>query len=455
MAIAGTVEARRVAPPNATRSSLGMLATRFALYPLTILTSIIVARLLGPSDRGVYAFIVLFGSSLLPLATLGTGAGVVYLVSSGKFEVNRVFLTTCLLGVATGGVCAGIIGACIAGHVFGSVITALPFTMLLPILLVLPLQGLDFMINRLAIGTHWFSLMNWSMIAKPILNALFLLVAVAMLHGGVRGAVIAVCAAAVVSAVGTTLLSFRRYQPIFTLERTYTRACLSYGLRAWWGDLALRVNLRLDQFLLGLIGQASQLGLYSVAVNFTELLWVIPDAMGPVLFNRISAGTTTEEDRTRLLAVIHRVLFLLTLVVAVAVGLFAPLVLRLTVGRKYVGAAGALQLLLPGTLLMVTTKTLTKYFGGTGKPLKSSVPQVVGAVLSAVLYIVLIPRLGVTGAAIASSLGYAATAAVCLFIYTTDLKRGLAELFIVRPADFHWVYQRLSGAILPLVRRPA
>ena len=455
MATSSAAEIKKIGSHNATRSSLGMLVTRFALYPLTILTSIVVARLLGPADRGVYAFVLLFGSSLLPLATLGSGAGVVYLLSSGKFDVNRVFLTTCLLGIATGGVCAGIIFACIAAHVFGSVITALPFSLILPLLLVLPLQGLDFMVNRLAIGTNWFSLMNWSMIAKPLLNAGFLLVAVAVLRSGVHGAVVAVCLAAAISAIGTTALSFQRYRAEFFIDRPYIRQCLSYGIRAWWGDLAIRANLRLDQFLLGLMGQAAQLGLYSVAVNFTELLWVIPDAMGPVLFNRMASSTTTEEDRNHLIALIHRVLFAMTFVVAVLTGLFAPLVLRLTVGHKYVGAAGALQLLLPGTLLMVTTKTLTKYFGGTGKPLKSSIPQVVGAAMSAALYVFLIPRLGIVGAAIASSLGYAATAVVCLYIYTADLKRGLAELFFLRRLDFTWVYQRLSGAIRPMLRRSA
>ena len=456
MATPGTVEASQNGKRhNATRSSLGTLLTRFALYPLTIVTSIIVARLLGPADRGVYAFVLLFGSSLLPLATLGSGAGVLYLVSSGKFIADRVFITSCLLGLGTGALCAGVIGACIAGHVFGSVVTALPLSLLLPLLLVLPLQGMDFMVNRVAMGTNWFSLMNWSFIAKPLLNAIFLLIAVGLLRLGVRGAVLAVCTAAFVSAMGTLTLSLRRYRPVFTFDRAFVRGSFSYGLRGWWGDLALRANLRLDQFLLGLMGQASQLGLYAVAVNLTELLWVIPDAMGPVLFNRIAASSTTEEERGHLLALIHRVLFLMTLVVALLIGLFAPFALRITVGMKYVGAAGALQLLLPGTLAMVSTKTLTKYFGGVGQPLKTSIPQVAGAILSAVMYVVLIPRIGIAGAAIASSLGYATTAIVCLYIYTSDLKRGIAELFLVRASDFTWVYRRLSGAIVPMVRRTA
>jgi len=448
----GTVEAR---PHNATRSSLGTLATRFALYPLTIITSIIVARMLGPADRGVYAFVLLFGSSLLPLATFGAGAGVVYLVSSGKFDPHRVFLTSCLLGLAMGGLCAGVVGACIKAHIFGSVVTALPYALLLPLLLVLPLQGLDFMVNRIAIGTNWFSLMNWSMIAKPILNAVFLLIAVGILRRGVDGAVVAICAAAVVSALGTLGISLRRFHPIIAIDRSFLRECFSYGVRGWWGDLALRANLRLDQFLLGLIGKSAQLGLYAVAVNLTELLWVIPDSIGPVLFNRIASAGNTEEQRGHLLALIHRVLFLLTLLVALALGFFAPFILRITVGSKYVGAAGALQLLLLGTLLMVTTKTLTKYFGGTGKPLKSSIPQVIGAIASAALYVILIPRIGIAGAAIASSIGYAATAVVCLYLYTSDVKRGLAELFLVRPTDFSWFYKRLSGAISPVIRGAA
>ena len=62
----------RIKPrPSAVRSTLGIFATRVAIFPVTVLTSVLVARELGPDGRGAYAFMLLLGSFVLPLLSFG------------------------------------------------------------------------------------------------------------------------------------------------------------------------------------------------------------------------------------------------------------------------------------------------------------------------------------------------------------------------------------------------
>jgi O-antigen/teichoic acid export membrane protein len=60
------------------------------------------------------------------------------------------------------------------------------------------------------------------------------------------------------------------------------RGTLGFGLKSHIGRVMLLGNYRLDQWILGAIAGATQLGLYSVAVAFAEALFLLPTALSAV-----------------------------------------------------------------------------------------------------------------------------------------------------------------------------
>ena len=231
------------------------------------------------------------------------------------------------------------------------------------------------------------------------------------------------------------------------------RACLvlegyRYGIRAWVGDLAGRVNLRLDQVLLSFFCDKSALGLYSIAVLVSELLWFLPDSMAFVLFNKIAAAPTLE-TRAELTSRVHRVLFLAMSLVGVAMAITAPWLIPLAFGSDFAPAVWPLLILLPGTVAMTTQKVVTKYLSGTGQPGKSSLIITLGATTGTLAALVLIPSFQIRGAAWASCAGYIVTLVAAAAIYGFAISPRPTRLFRCSLADIQWLVVQLRSIAPP------
>jgi O-antigen/teichoic acid export membrane protein len=416
------------------------------MYPLSIVVGILVARSLGPHDRGLYAFLGLMGSLVLPLLSFGFGGGVIYLVSSGKWKCEQIASTVLAVGIAQGLFDAAVVGGLRMLGWLGKTGAELPPGLLAIVLAILPAQGASLMLTRLLLGAGCYATLNVLSLAMaaglPLLLAALVLVA----GFGLPGAVAAYAATNVLSTVALVVLVWRRFHPSTKLEPVFFREASAYGAKVWLGDVAARANLRFDQFVLGAFATASSLGRYSIAVGLTELLWLGPDSLGPVLFNRL-AGSKGTEERAALTEQIHRALIFLVIVLAAGLGLVAPWLVPLVYGSPFAEAVGPLLWLLPGSVLMVTTKVLTKFFGAAGRPGQSSLLQGVGAVASLVAYLTLIPPFGIVGAAVASSIGYAAAAVWAIFAYRNAVVPHRTGLFAFGSADWVWSRQQLAGAL--------
>ena len=62
-------------------------------------------------------------------------------------------------------------------------------------------------------------------------------------------------------------------------ERALAKRMLSFGLKAHLGRAMLFGNYRADQWILGVIAGSTQLGLYSVAVAWSEVLFFLPTTL--------------------------------------------------------------------------------------------------------------------------------------------------------------------------------
>ena len=100
---------------------------------------------------------------------------------------------------------------------------------------------------------------------------------------------------------------------------------------------------------------------------------------------------------------------LYTIGAAVVVGLAAPFLVPLLFGDDFSDAAIFLALLLPGIVAYAPVTILVVYLSvRRGRPRLSLAVSVVAMVLTTAAALVLIPRYGGAGAAVASTIGYAA-----------------------------------------------
>jgi len=86
--------------------------------------------------------------------------------------------------------------------------------------------------------------------------------------------------------------------------------------------------------------------------------------------------------------------------------IFGKLIIRILLSRAFLGAYVPMLVLLPGVILLGLAKILFADILGRGYPQYSSIISGSSLVITIVLDLTLIPRMGITGAALASSVAY-------------------------------------------------
>lgn len=207
---------------------------------------------------------------------------------------------------------------------------------------------------------------------------------------------------------------------------------------------------------------------YKAALAMAEFLWFVPLAVQGVLVQSTSHlwSNDRHEQISELSARVTRYTLLLTSLLAIGLAALAPIVVPLYLSAKYAPAVTPLRLLLPGVLGFAVARPLIAFGQGKGDLSVLVGATGVAAVINLVLNVLLIPRFGMNGAAVATSVGYgsmlvvhvaagrrlgydpshdlrpvrvAATVllgALVIFALAARLGEGLPALVIVPPAGF-------------------
>jgi O-antigen/teichoic acid export membrane protein len=395
--------------------------------------AVLVARALGPEGMGVLTVLFLF--PVVGTLVLGGALGLanVYL-GAGRPAARGALLTNSLLVAGAG-------GAVLAAAAFAALdLTGTRFDAttheLAVALAVVPVTAAAKLVAALVLAAERARAYGVASAIGQVLLVPATLVAFAFEGASVVAAVYALAVSETVAlAASLALVRIRPGRP----SRALLGESLHYGLRGFAGNLMQFLNYRLDFFLISALRSSSAVGVYSAAVSLAELLWKIPIAASTVLFPRVAAAASGGEEFT---ARVSRMALAATAVAASALGLAGyPLVLLLF-GGAFGGAYLPLLLLLPGVVALASANVLASDFAGRGRPEVGTYASALSLVLTVALDLALIPPLGATGAAIASSVSYAAAS---LFLVGAFVRRGrvpAADLVVPRRADWRGLRPR-------------
>jgi O-antigen/teichoic acid export membrane protein len=220
------------------------------------------------------------------------------------------------------------------------------------------------------------------------------------------------------------------------------RSFLVYGLKSHSGNIAGQVNARADQALISLFMAPASLGLYSVAVTITGLIGLLTSPLGQVAFPAVAGGHSPAERAQQASAFVRGSLIISALA-AGALALGAPLLIGLFFGSAFLPAVQAAEVLLLAAVFLGVSRVLGDALRGFNKPLVPGVSEGIAAVVTLISLGLLLPLLGIMGAAIASLLAYATSFAYMVWFCDARLGIPPSALLIPRRADFVWLGNRL------------
>jgi O-antigen/teichoic acid export membrane protein len=161
------------------------------------------------------------------------------------------------------------------------------------------------------------------------------------------------------------------------------------------------MTLRLDQWLLGVLGSPAAVGIYSIAASLSEAIYLVARSLGIVVFVDSARAERGQQFRRRLAGAL-----VITSVAAAALAAVCEPLIRVVIGDDYLGAAAPTRILLLGAPGLITVNLITNRLAGMGRPGRASGYTLAALIVTVALDIWLIPRSGAEGAAWASAIGY-------------------------------------------------
>jgi O-antigen/teichoic acid export membrane protein len=232
----------------------------------------------------------------------------------------------------------------------------------------------------------------------------------------------------------------------------HTRTIATYGGVQATGGVAALLLYRTDLILVEYFRTSAEAALYKAALTPAELIWFVPQVIQMALLqnasNHWSNGRVEIINENAKTALKYAFLTLTVL----AVGLFglAEEFLTLYFGPDYAESAYPLRILLAGTFFFGLSRILVPVLQGTGRLKYTESVTVLALCVNVGLNVVLIPRYGIEGAAIATAVSY------CFIFF------GILIVWLMTEFDLprRWTLARLvaslvafAGVYIPVVNR--
>jgi len=395
------------------RGASGALLVQVGGAGFSLIVNVLLARLVGKSQYGIYAYAMSWVSVLVVLALLGQSSSVVRFVPVYLHRKEWGTLRGLRRG-ASGIVLAGSIAIMLAGAALvlalhdrmgsATLQTMLASFLLLPLLAQLGLNGGFFRGYKQAVSSGAYN----SLVRPIFLIALVLVLALPL---GLRLDAAGIMLANVVAALAAVACSEWHLSRAWPVAAKHIKP--SYEPRAWFKlgrQLFLLaaigiVSNRVDVLILGGFAGADVVGPYYAAVRLAAIAAYGLTAVNTILAPMIAESYATEDHATMAKLVHHaaKLTFIVTAAVALAVAGYWVLGLF---GKGFAEAAYVpLLIILAGQCVAAMSgptgflMTMTRY------ERQASWFMALAAALNVVFSVALIPLFGLIGAALATAFG--------------------------------------------------
>ena len=383
------------------RNVLETYGTRVLVVAVSFATAVVIARKLGPTGRGFYAVASTVGAIGVLFSNLGLHASNTYYVAKDQS----------LLSALIGNMLAVIFVACIATALGGIAFVCWPTLSpvqgtLLPLALASIPAGLAYLLTQgLLLGVNEVRAYNKIEFGGKLI-ALVLICISAAIHQSNVELFFGITLSSVMLSFLWALLRLRRVStepPVLSLA--VFRQSIGIGVNAYliafFGFLVLRIDLLMVKYMLG----ATEAGYYSISQVLAENTMMFPVVVGLLLFPKLSAIREREEKLRVATEAVRATAALMLPPVAIAALAAAPII-SIAFGRDFLPAVSPFVWLMPGTYFLGIETVMVQLLNSEGFPPIIVAAWIADMIINVALNFWAIPRYGITGASVVSSVCY-------------------------------------------------
>ena len=394
---------------QATVSLGGNFAGRF----LNFLTYAALARLLGPASLGLYAIGMALLQMLEGVARLGMSSGVIRLGTKYRrgapIALRQVLTVALTLTAGCGLLLAGalwVLAPWIASVIFGNGSLAVVirwFAAAVPLVAMLRVVAAA---TRVTLRTKYSV---WASEIAPGIANLLLLVFFWLAGEALLGTIAARVLSFGVALAIAVLLLVRLFPGSLSVRhynRRTARQLLSFSVPTALASILSGLLFSMDRLLIGVFGTPADVGVYQVAAQTALVLGSLLAGVNAI-FVPMAADLHHLREHQRLQSLfristrwgLHAATPLFLVIIT-----FSPEILDALYGEKYRRASAALLILSCGQLVNIATGAAGSLLTMSGHPKRWLAITASAAAANLGLNLILIPRAGIAGAAMATSL---------------------------------------------------
>ena len=406
---------------------------------LSLVNVLIVARVLGAGARGEIAFLITVATMTGWVAGLSVQEANANLAGSEPALRSRLATNSLLLALVFGLLAAGAVAAIVA--VFPSVGGPVSHGLLAASLATVPVAVAKLYLQFLLQAEYAFGVTNVAWLSGPFVtataNGILATAGWISVETAFAAWIVGQCLGVVIMTIAiATRSGFGRP------DRPLAGRAVGFGLKTHAGRLLSIGNYRGDQWILGAVSGSRELGLYSVAVAWAELLFYLPGVL--TLVQRPDLVRATPAHAARTAARVFRIAVLLSAIAAVGLILAAPLLCTLVFGNEFSGSTNMLRILALGAVGVTAIDLFPNALTAQRLPIHGTGGIAAAFFVMLALDVALIPPFGGIGASAATTIAYMVGGGVAAFIFVRALNCPPADL-IPRLGELPLMWEKLRG----------
>lgn len=399
------------------RNFLHTAASNFVLkFVVGLVIAVVTGRALEPEGRGEYFLLVLIITTMTTLFNFGVPGTNTYFIAQRRFSPAQLTRASIVLTIPITILSFAVLFVLYElrlNFLFPTDKLTIPVIAslgIIPVVLYMQFaQGIIVGQNRIALN-NYISLSSQGTLALALTILYF---------AGVLTVTLAIALYALSYVVGLVMIfssSFPRVTDILHARlqwREYSQL-IRFSATIHVGNLAQFFNYRLDAFIVSYFLGTAAVGLYGYSKTFGETIWLLSASMAAVLLPTL-AGQHEKSKEIAVKAVVAT--FGVSALAGIAAFLVGPTIIVLLLGPSFLGSVEPFLILLPGIVIFSLTNVLATYITASGKPGINAVIAFISFLLTVIFDILLIPRYGISGAALASGISYTASSLMTVAVF--------------------------------------
>lgn len=393
-----------------------------------LLLRMVVGKELGPSGLGLYTLIFTVYIFEMQIAGLGIDSAMIKYIAENHENEPKIkeYISSGIIGTILNGSIMGLLLYMLSGYIS---IKFFHNPEMIPLLKItafcLPFIAAQKMVLGSLVGLKNMKLYAITNISLNILVMIVSIFLVMLLNMEVRGAVIGFVAPTIIIGL-LSLITTRKYFTTNSLNFKKTLKEVSiFGFYATLSSSIGQLNSEINTLMIGHFMDKTMVGYFAVAALLIEGMRLIPNSVETVTFSHISSyyGSKNYENLNKYINGIMLKVFIINIAESLGLLLLGQFLIEMLFGKNFLPAYQPLLILLVGCSIYAPVLAISGVLPAIGKIKLESKIFIICTITNILFNILLIPKYGMMGAAIASSFSSISMSLLTIYFIKMNIQK--------------------------------